>query len=244
MRDAYRQVTLSVEDRHWWYRGRRAIVEAALDRAGLERGLRVLDAGCGGGGSLASLGRRGAVVGLEPSPEAAEQARARHVGEVVQGTLERLPFDDRSFDLCVALDVIEHLDDDVHGLRELRRVGTPEARLLVTVPAYQALWSHHDDVNAHRRRYVRRTLLESTAAAGWRPLRTTYFNLLLLPAAVAGRLVGRLRRGPPKRSDFEVTPSWLDRPLELPMLLEARLVRAGLGLPAGLSLLGLFESRG
>jgi SAM-dependent methyltransferase len=243
VRESYRQVTLSVEDRHWWYLGRRAIVEAALEGAGIDGGLRVLDAGCGGGGNLASLGRHGTVVGLEPSAEAAGQARARGLGDIVEGTLERVPFDDDSFDLCVALDVIEHLDDDVEGLRELRRVARPTGRLLVTVPAYQALWSHHDDVNNHRRRYVRRTLLSATAAAGWRPVRMTYFNLLLLPPAIVSRLLERVRRGDPQQSDFELTPPWLDRPLQLPMRLEARLIGAGLTLPAGLSLLGLFEPR-
>jgi hypothetical protein len=90
---------------------------------------------------------------------------------------------------------------------------------------------------------VRRTLLSATAAAGWRPVRLTYFNLLLLPPAIASRLLERVRRSDPQQSDFELTPPWLDRPLQLPMRLEARLIGAGLTLPAGLSLLGLFEPR-
>jgi SAM-dependent methyltransferase len=240
VRDSYRRITLSVEDRHWWYVGRRAVVEAALDRAGLPRSVRVLDAGCGGGGNLASLARYGPVTGLEPSTEAASRARARGLGDVVEGTLEQLPFEDGSFDLAVALDVIEHLDDDVAGLVEVRRVVAPGGLLLVTVPAYPRLWSRHDDVNEHRRRYVRRTLLSSALAAGWQPVRTSHFNFLLLPLAGGSRLLERARGSEPEASDFERTPPWLDGPLQLPMRLEARLIRAGVSLPAGLSLLGLF----
>ena len=74
-------------------------------------------------------------------------------------------------------------------------------------------------------------------------MRVTYFNLLLLPPAIASRMLERVRRGDPKQSDFELTPPWLDGPLQVPMRLEARLIGAGISLPAGLSLLGLFEPR-
>jgi SAM-dependent methyltransferase len=243
VKDHYRDVTLSVEDRHWWYMGRRAVVRAVLDRMEMRQGSRILDAGCGGGGNLSLLARYGSVTGLEPSAEAASQARSRDLGEIVEGTLQELPFDDDSFRLGVALDVIEHLDDDVRGLAQLRRVVTPGGHLLVTVPAYPRLWSYHDVVNGHRRRYIRRTLVSSALAAGWTPLRTTYFNSLLLPAAAGTRLLYRLRPREPRVSDFERTPPSLDRLLQLPMRFEAGVIGAGVALPAGLSLLGLFECR-
>jgi SAM-dependent methyltransferase len=238
----YRDVTLSVEDRHWWYRGRREIIGALMDQAEL-RPSRILDAGCGGGGNLSLLTSYGSVTGLEPSAEAASRARSRDLGLIVEGTLEKLPFEEDSFDLAVALDVIEHLDDDVRGLAELKRVIAPGGHLLVTVPAYPRLWSYHDVVNGHRRRYIRRTLVSAALAAGWTPLRTTYFNLLLLPLAAGRRLLYRPGRREPQISDFERTPPTLDRPLQLLMRFEARVIRAGVALPAGLSLLGLFEHR-
>lgn len=242
MRRSYQDVTLAVEDRHWWYRGRRLVIEAVLD-SGAPRPARVLDAGCGGGGNLSSLSRYGSVTGLEPSPEPARRARARGVGDIVEGRLEAMPFADSSFDLIVTLDVLEHLEDDEAGLHELRRVASPRARLLVAVPAYPSLWSSHDERNEHRRRYVRRSLLAVADAAGWRALRTTYFNLMLLAPAAARRLSERLVRSPPDRSDFELTPAWMDRPLLMPLRIEARLIAAGRSLPAGLSLLGLFAPR-
>ena len=104
---------------------------------------------------MVELARLGEVTGIELSPTSVAVARARNVGEVVEGSVEELPFEDDSFDFAVCLDVIEHLDDDLQTLRELRRVVRPGGRLLVTVPAYPSLWSSHDVVNHHRRRYTR-----------------------------------------------------------------------------------------
>ena len=155
-----------------------------------------------------------------------------------------MPFDDESFDVATLLDVLEHLDDDRLALRELRRVVKRGGYLLVTVPAYPRLWSPHDVANEHRRRYRRRTLLSAARAAGWRPRRITFFNSILLPPIAARRLWqrARVRDGETVVSDFEVTPPWLAGALELPMHAEARLIGWGGNLPAGLSLLGLFEA--
>ena len=90
--------------------------------------------------------------------------------------------------------MIEHLEDDVGALRELRRVVAPGGALLVTVPAYQWLWSGHDEINHHHRRYTRRSLQAAAEQAGWRQVRTTYFNSLLLPVAILLRVLDRFSR--------------------------------------------------
>jgi SAM-dependent methyltransferase len=204
----------------------------------------VLEAGCGGGGNFEELALLGPVKGLEPSRTAVEVARRRGLAEVVAGRIESMPFENGEFDVATALDVIEHTDDDVVALRELRRVVRPGGFLVVTVPAYPALWGPHDVANEHRRRYVRRTLVGPAVRAGWSPSRVTYFNTILLPLATLRRLWERTRNGrdPNGSSDFDTTPPWLDRPLELPLRAEARLISSGRNLPAGLSLLGLFEA--
>lgn len=246
MRQRYRGVTLSVEDRHWWYRGRRRVVGRVLAGLGLPPGARILDAGCGGGGNLAALARFGEVTGLEPDAGARTAARARGLGAVVEGGLEALPFEDGSFSVATALDVIEHLDDDRGALGELRRVVVEDGFLVVTVPAYQWLWSPHDVANEHRRRYARRQLVTVAESAGWRPMQTSYFNSLLLPIVAVRRLWQRRRLGEqaPPVSDFERTPAWVDGLLELPFRVEAAMISAGVQLPAGLSLLGVFRARG
>jgi SAM-dependent methyltransferase len=245
VRAEYRDVTLALEDRHWWYRGRRRIVRQVLESLPLARPALVLDAGCGGGANLAELERLGPVTGLEPSEVAAAAARRRSVGEIVEGSIETMPFEDAAFDLATALDVIEHVDDDGQAFRELRRVVKPDGFLLVTVPAYPRLWGPHDVVNGHRRRYVRRSLHEAAEPAGWRPLLTTHFNSILLPPAALLRILQRRRptaSSAVERSDLERTPRWMDGVLELPLRAEARALGLGARIPFGLSLLSLFAA--
>jgi ubiquinone/menaquinone biosynthesis C-methylase UbiE len=235
----YERGTISVEDRHWWYRGRRRIVSDAIEALDRPAGARILDAGCGSGRNMVELARFGEVVGVDPAEYSVARARERGVGSVVQAGLEQLPMGDDEFDVVACLDVIEHLDDDVGALRELSRVTKPGGHLLVTVPAYPSLWSHHDEVNRHRRRYTRRTLREAMLTGGWQPQRLTGFNTALLPAVAAYRAVERFRKTPPdhEASDLEATPGWANGILERVLLGEAALLRRGAGLPAGLSLM-------
>ena len=110
------------------------------------------------------------------------------------------------------------------------------------MPAYPLLWSRHDEVNRHYRRYQRRTLLAAAVAAGWAPVHTTYFNTLLLAPAAVVRLSHRHTAASTDRSDLDRTPRSLDTVLEMPMRVEATLLRHGLRLPAGLSLLALLRN--
>ncbi|MEA2479152.1 MAG: hypothetical protein QOJ07_1074 [Thermoleophilaceae bacterium] len=236
------QAMLSNDERHWWYRGRRRVIRAALDTAGLPRDARILDAGCGSGRTLDELADYGSVSGVDMSWDAVAAARSRGHEEVRLGRIEQMPFEDARFDLVTCLDVIEHTADDLCTLRELRRVTRPGGLLLVTVPAYPSLWSHHDEVNRHYRRYRSESLLDAACEAGWDRERDTYFNSLLLPAAAAVRLAERSAPDGEPRSDLARTPRWLNGALELPLRLEARSVRAGRRLPAGLSLLAMFRN--
>jgi SAM-dependent methyltransferase len=234
------ETMLSLDERHWWYRGRRRVLNAVLERIAVPPRAQVLDAGCGSGRTLDDLARYGSVSGMELNPLGVAAAGARG-HEVKEGRVEAIPYDDASFDLVTCLDVIEHTDDDVVSLRELRRVARPGARLVVTVPAHPRLWSRHDEVNGHRRRYTRRSLREAATAAGWQVERETGFNVAyLVPAA----LVRMMRRGGTDEagaSELELTPPGLDSALELPLRVEAALVRRGIDLPTGLSLLGVMS---
>lgn len=178
-----------VEDRHWWFVGRRRIV---LDQLARFHGRgRILDIGCGTGGVLEHLHDFGEAHGIDPSPEAAGYSRERGLSVALASGLD-LPFADRSFDAVLALDVIEHVDDDVGLLREARRVLRPGGIAVITVPALPWLWSSHDDVNHHRRRYMRGTLEHAIRAAGLQPVKVSYYNALLLPLAVTRKVIQRM----------------------------------------------------
>jgi SAM-dependent methyltransferase len=238
----YELQTHRAEDRHWWYRGRREVLERVVSGLDLPSPARILDAGCGSGRNMVEFARHGAVTGVELSEASVQLARERGAGEVVAGSVLEMPFADASFDLAASLDVIEHLEDDLTALRELRRVVAPDGALLVTVPAYQWLWSGHDEVNHHFRRYTRRSLQRAGEQAGWRQVRTTYFNSLLLPAAIVLRVLDRFSRKTTESSlDLWVPPEPLNWLLERPLHLEAATIGRGGRIPAGLSLLAVFR---
>jgi SAM-dependent methyltransferase len=238
----YELQTHQAEDRHWWYRGRRSVLEGVVADLHLLANARILDAGCGSGRNMVDLAHHGAVTGIELSQTSVLLARDRKAGEVIEGSVLDMPFAEDSFDLAASLDVIEHLDDDLGALRELRRVVAPGGALLVTVPAYQWLWSGHDEINHHHRRYTRDSLQRIGEQAGWRQVRTTYFNSLLLPVAIVLRILDRLSTRTTESSlDLWVPPEPLNWLLERPLALEAALISRGGRIPAGLSLLAVFR---
>jgi SAM-dependent methyltransferase len=238
----YELQTHQAEDRHWWYRGRRTVLDVVVAGLGLSEPARILDAGCGSGRNMVELARHGSVTGIELSETSVALARDRSAGEVVAGSILEMPFAEDSFDLAVSLDVIEHLEDDLAALRELRRVVAPGGSLLVTVPAYQWLWSGHDEINHHHRRYTRRSLQRVAEQAGWHQTRTTYFNSLLLPVAIVLRVLDKVNTKTTESSlDLWVPPEPLNWTLERPLALEAALIKRGGRIPAGLSLLAVFR---
>ncbi len=238
----YELQTHRAEDRHWWYQGRRTVLERAIEHLGLPAHAQILDAGCGSGRNMVDLARLGTVTGVELSGTSVQLARERDAGEVVEGSVMDMPFDDANFDLTVSLDVIEHLEDDIGALRELRRVTKPGGALLVTVPAYQWLWSGHDEINHHHRRYNRRTLLAAAQSGGWELESFTNFSSLTLPVAILLRALERFMPSTTKSSlDLWVPPAPLNWALRQPLNLEARVIGRGGSIPAGLSLLAVFR---
>lgn len=240
MVDSELQAMLSNDERHWWYRGRRRVLCALLDRLELPDGARALDAGCGSGRTLDLLSSYATSSGVDLSPAAIAAARGRGHDEVHVAAVERLPYPAATFDLITCLDVLEHVPDDVRALRELRRVARPGAALVITVPAYPSLWSAHDEHNRHYRRYRRVPLRRAAALAGWQFAGDSHFNAILLTPAAAIRIATRRACG--GRSDLERTPRVLDRVLELPMRAEAALLRRGARFSFGLSIVAVFRA--
>src|SRR5207253_2036635 len=185
-------IMYQVEEHHWWFAGRRRIIEgfvAAVCREIGKRKPHILDVGCGTGANLQMLAKHGASEGVDVSSEALEFCHARGLSKVKQGAAESLPYEDASFDLVTALDVVEHLDDDVAGLKEMRRVLKPNGRTLLFVPAFMFLWGVQDDISHHRRRYRIPELREVVKSAGFEIERTTYANITFFAPILLGRAV-------------------------------------------------------
>lgn len=195
-----------VEDTHWWFVGRRAILESFLrtivadlsESLGLGGAdeipsvpLRILDVGCGTGANIKMLSQFGEAEGVDVSDDALEFCRKKGL-KVEKGTAEELPYADESFDLTTALDVIEHLDDDVAGLKEMYRVTRKGGRSLIFVPAFMWLWGVQDDISHHRIRYTKRQIVDRLKAAGYEIERATYANFTFFAPILGGRTIMKL----------------------------------------------------
>ena len=179
---------------HWWYRARRDILADYLVRYGaLPANGRILEIGCGTGHNLPMLAAFGRVEAIEIDPAARAIASHRLGGDVSAAPLPELPGVARdAYDLIAVLDVIEHVEDDVAALKAMADCVKPGGKILITVPAHQWMWSAHDVVNHHHRRYSKATLGRAIADAGLAHNGLRYFNSLLFPLAAAARVAGRL----------------------------------------------------
>jgi len=186
-------ILFRVEQSHWWHTGRRRILAsfvADICRQVTDRRPRILDVGCGTGANLLMLSKYGDAEGVDVSEDALAFCRERGLQNVKLGAGEELPYDDGTFDLVTAFDVVEHMDDDLAGLREMRRVLRPGGRVLIFVPAFMFLWGLQDDVSHHRRRYRMSELRRVLEQAGFEVERTSYANItFFLPILLVRKLM-------------------------------------------------------
>jgi len=188
-------ILFRVEQSHWWHTGRRKIIASFVEdicRRVTDRRPRILDVGCGTGANLLMLSKYGDAEGVDVSEDALSFCHERGLEQVKLGAAEALPYDDGTFDLVTALDVVEHLDDDLAGLREMRRVLRPGGRVLLFVPTFMFLWGLQDDVSHHRRRYRMPELRRVLEQAGFEVERTTYANITFFMPILLMRKLMRL----------------------------------------------------
>lgn len=224
-----------LDERHWWYRARRQVLASLIERTiSLPKEAHILEVGCGTGHNLQMLEKFGTVDGIEIDAAARAVAERRFGRPISSSPLPELKgIKRRSYDLVAALDVVEHIDDDEATIAALASCIKPGGKLLVTVPAHQWMWSTHDELNHHKRRYSKsglRALIEES------PLKLEqlgYFNSLLFPLAVGARLAAKATgRG---GGDDALPPKPVNYAFERAFAAERRLV-GRVPLPPGLSL--------
>lgn len=227
---------------HWWYRARREILSDYLMRYGnLPAQARILEIGCGTGHNLPMLAQFGQVDAIEIDDIARAKASERLGKPVGTSPLPELSgVEPGSYDLVAVLDVVEHVDDDVAALKAMAGALKPGGKILITVPAHQWMWSAHDVVNHHKRRYSKATLTSALEAAGLEWKKLGYFNSLLFPAAIAARFVGKLTG----KDDSDDSPPAkpLNAVFEKIFAIERHLV-GRMPMPPGLSLILLAEPK-
>ena len=231
-----------LERNHWWFEGRRQIIREVMRRHLPPRSdRRLLDVGSGTGGMFPMLSEFGTVEGAESSPDARQRSLRRfsqfavHACELPRGLPEG------RWDVVTTFDVLEHLDEPVETLRAMRDRMSPDGCVVVTVPAMPQLWSHHDVLNEHRRRYTQSLLIEHLKAAGLETRFASHYNSLLLPAVAASRLVANLFNIKGTGDDIQEPPRLINAALKRLFGSERKIV-ASSGLPLGVSLIAVAGS--
>jgi SAM-dependent methyltransferase len=229
-----------LDNSHWWYVARRRILSDLIEReVKLPERARILEIGCGTGHNFGMLSRFGEVDALEIDDEAralASRRLGREVGTAPLPELTGVP--DGTYHLIALLDVLEHIEQDRESLASIRKKLAPGGRILLTVPANQWMWSAHDEVHHHHRRYSKATLARVIGEAGLKAHTISYFNSLLFPVAAAARLAGKLMGK--KESDDRMPPKPLNSALGAIFGLERHLV-GRVPLPAGVSIVALLS---
>jgi SAM-dependent methyltransferase len=236
-----------LERNHWWFRARRNILETFILSLELNAGLNILNAGAATGATSEMLARFGTVISLEYDSDCCNFTAAKTGLKMIHGSVTELPFENHSFDMVCAFDVIEHVQEDYGAVSELFRVCRPGGYILTTVPAYQWLWSQHDVVNMHVRRYTRSSF-SKLFRNDHQLVYSSYFNTFLLPLIALLRLADRLFRMKSIRkesgSDFSIIKSsFLNKLFYSIMNAETIFTKNRIAFPAGVSLIHVVRKK-
>ncbi|MBF0421380.1 MAG: class I SAM-dependent methyltransferase [Magnetococcales bacterium] len=237
--DHQNYVTMAeVQDRHWWFRGRRAILLRLISTLALPDHPQILDVGCGTGANLPVLSEFGQVWGMDNNEFALQTVRKKSDVIVAHGSLPgTIPFADQRFHLITLLDVLAEIKSDREAIAALSRRMLPGGWLVITAPAFDFLWSSHDVMSHHHRRYTASQLVSSLTAAGLEVHFSTYFNMFLFVPIFVIRLMKRWLHLFPGDDSGAVPPGPINNALFSLFKLEGHVIGRGKALPFGVSVL-------
>ena len=236
------ELLASIEDENWWNKGRRQILNSLIKSMTDHTNLKILDVGCGPGGTSIAFNAFGRVTGIDYSTTALKIALKRGL-DVFKSTLINVPVKDESFDLITALDVIEHIQDEQQVLTEIKRMLKPDGFVVITVPAFQFLWSEHDVAVSHVRRYDIKSLRKSLDDAGFTIIRVSYFVSFVFPLVALYRIMTRfgIKKSNPK-PNMNKLPQLVNNMLERIMCVENSILKK-FNFPFGVSIVCIVKKR-
>lgn len=196
----YYREQFDIEDSHWWYVGRRRVLRSLLRGfLPVDQPHQALEIGCGGGGNLSLLSEFSSqLTAVEMEPAAVNTAKQRRLGDIHQGKLgDPLQIFTQQYDLIGLFDVLEHIPDDQQALNQIKPLLSDRGQLFITVPAYPFLWTRHDEVAHHYRRYTQKALTDVLERSGYHVRYAGHFNTILFPPALVTLLAARALHADP-----------------------------------------------
>lgn len=234
MYEKFEELYRQFEEEWWWFEGRRNLVSNLCSRFRFEENVKVLEIGCGTGRNAEIFK---SYYGIDISVTSLRIAYSRGLRNLARGTALKLPFKSASFDLILLLDVLEHLDDDYMAVKEAHRVLKSDGILIILSPAFMFLWSDHDIVFNHKRRYKKGEIEEITTKNGFIIERISYWNFFLFIPVLLKRKIETMHSQTRPKSDLIELPKIINRPLHILLKIENLLISKGVNLPVGVSIL-------
>jgi ubiquinone/menaquinone biosynthesis C-methylase UbiE len=229
-----------LEDRYWWFVARRELALQFL-RERISTPQSLLDVGCGTGAGQDAFSEFGEAFGVDFSQDALTFSHSRGLRRIARGNAEHLPFQDKSIDVVVTLDTLEHVPDDFAAIAEIARVLRPGGLVLINVPAYQWLWGPHDIALMHQRRYHRKQLRKLIESTDLKIERMTYHIFILFPIVALSRFLSRTNKGEAEAKLPDI-PAWVEKILTSVQKVEAKLIRK-FDLPWGSSIVAVARKK-
>lgn len=230
------------EKTYWWHIGRLKVIQTYLKIGARDKqDVSVLNVGCGTGGTVDTLERFGTVDNVDTSDDAIKFMKQHGYDRVYKIKDIHLPFKDNTYDIVGAFDVLEHIDDHVGALKEWKRVLKEDGAIVITVPAYQWLWSDHDVSLHHKRRYTKKLLAAAAHQSGLSVERNSYAIVFSLPLIVTFRLINKiLGRKTDSETSYVDVPSWVNAMFAGLLSIEGRIHRH-VSFPAGTTVVAVLR---
>jgi len=228
------------EDTHWWHKAKRRFIGQFIDAYVQKKKVTILDVGCGTGKNMEELSQYGNVWGIDVSEEALSFCKKRGIAQITKGEIEHLPFNDDTFDVVCALDVLEHVNDGL-SVREIKRVLKDNGFIIITVPAFSWLWSKWDEILHHKRRYTKKQVEDILIREGFAIKRNTYIHsFLILPSLIIRKL--KQLQPKPYTSDFQINNKAINNFLLFVSKLEQKWINR-YDMPFGTSILCMAQKK-
>ena len=230
-----------LENYHWWFVSKNYLVKEIIKSLGITSPV-ILDVGMGTGANILALSELGQTFGIDAAEQAIEFCKKRGLKNIALCQADKIIHPDKSFDIIIALDLLEHVPDPVKVLMELKRLLKDDGKIIITVPAFRMLWSQHDEALCHLRRYNKKTFSQDVAESGLKTVRMGYFFFTSFFPVAFIRLIRRLlpNKYQLKSDTTTLPPKFLNEFLKLIFRFETKIFRRH-GTPLGTTLYAILS---